>query len=120
MQFHGQDGLGDAPSIHPALESISHSPLQGIAALKLVEVGSPCCHSHTPVSYHETASPQKHIKCRAAEPVAMFTTPKLEISGITPAIAVISALETEHCLTQEGLLQKGFYRSPDDRLTCGM
>ena len=39
VQFHGQDGLGDAPSIHPALESILHSPLQGIAALKLVEVG---------------------------------------------------------------------------------
>ena len=40
LQFHGQDGLGDAPSIHPALESISHSPLQGIAALELVEVSS--------------------------------------------------------------------------------
>ena len=38
MQFHGQDGLGDAPLVHPALESISHSPLQGFAALKLVEV----------------------------------------------------------------------------------
>ena len=37
-QFHGQDGLGDAPLVHPALESISHSPLQGFAALKLVEV----------------------------------------------------------------------------------
>ena len=38
VQFHGQDGLGDAPLVHPALESISHSPLQGFAALKLVEV----------------------------------------------------------------------------------
>ena len=38
LQFHGQDGLGDAPLVHPALESILHSPLQGFAALKLVEV----------------------------------------------------------------------------------
>ena len=38
LQFHGQDGLGDAPLVHPALESISNSPLQGFAALKLVEV----------------------------------------------------------------------------------
>ena len=38
MQFHGQDGLGDVPDTDPALASISHEPLQGIAALKLIEV----------------------------------------------------------------------------------
>ena len=37
-QFHGQDGLGDVPETQPALASISHEPLQGIAALKLIEV----------------------------------------------------------------------------------
>ena len=35
--FHGQDGLGDVPHAHPALDTIAHSPLQGIAALKLIQ-----------------------------------------------------------------------------------
>ncbi|BDA41404.1 Pyrimidine-specific ribonucleoside hydrolase RihA [Coccomyxa sp. Obi] len=35
--FHGQDGLGDVPDVEPALASICHEPLQGIAALKLIE-----------------------------------------------------------------------------------
>lgn len=50
--FHGQDGLGDVPHVPPTLDSIAHSPLQGIAALKLIQARAchcsllsraPCC-----------------------------------------------------------------------------
>ncbi len=80
VQFHGQDGLGDAPAIHPALESISHSPLQGIAALKLVEVSSSLCQWHLPAP--------NPVQCNKTDAHLSTSTEIVPLTAARPAYAV--------------------------------